>query len=273
MPESRDQPRRLNLSLSSDYLAKPMMRVGDWLEKNTNSLRALAEAQIVQRVRAGLGSEVSVLSDSDIAAQVRAWASNHGFRLVSPPPVSPMGGESEIVRRLKRLFGSMPGAVQYTGNQGSATISVSGLTATMNAGKVQVAISRGWNGEVQFKTQAPGAVFTASLSPDKWSLTLTIGRLAPSIADLETVFRKGEAALRGVLAEAGKIDWRDPSKTKQQFSPYLDPIKAAVDAASKTAAQRPGDVSLGAWLQGGVPGAPESAPRGVTAGIRLTVLF
>jgi hypothetical protein len=80
MPDSHAQPRRLNLSLSSDYLPKPMNRVSEWLERNTNLLRGLAEAQIGQRVRASLGSELLVLSESDIAAQVRGRASNHGFR-------------------------------------------------------------------------------------------------------------------------------------------------------------------------------------------------
>lgn len=267
-------PRKLDLSLPPDYLARPSMRVGDWLEKNTNSLRALVEAQIIQRVRSALSAEISALSDADIAAQVKAWADRHGFRLVSPPPFSPhSAGESEIVSRLKKLFGSIPTSVQCNWNQGSATLSVSGATATLDAGKLKFAVSGGWNGEVQFKTQAPNAVFTASISPEKWSLTFTMGRLAPNISDLESVFKKGETALRGVLAEAGKIDWNNPSRVKDQFSPYLDPIKAAVDTASKIAAQRPGDVSFGAWIQGGVPGAPDSAPRGVTAGIRLTILF
>ena len=59
--------------------------------------------------------------------------------------------------------------------------------------------------------------------------------------------------MRGVLSNLDKVDFRDPGKTKTQFSPYLDPIKSAIDAASKTAAARPGDVSFGAWVQGGAP--------------------
>ncbi len=265
-----DMPRKIDLSLPANYFSKPMTRVRDWLEKNTNSLRAVAEPQIVLRIRGALGSEISVLNDGDISALVRSWAEDHGFRLVTPPGPPPGIKESELKARLARLFGAIPTEINCDWGSGRGTISVSGLTAKLYAGKMQYSISRSWGGDLQFKTQAPGAVFAASLSSEKWSLTFTMGKLAPSISDLESVFKKGQAALIGAVGEIPNIDWSSVSKTKEKFAPYLDPIKSAVDAVSKTAALKPGDVSFGAWIEGGVPG---GKAQGVTGGLRLTILF
>ncbi len=265
-------PRKLNLNLPSDYFSKPTTKLLDWLEKNTASLRVLPEDQIILKARAALGPDIAVLNNGDIAAQIRSWAKSHNFLLPGGSAGAPArAGDPEIIARLKKFFGPIPTEIKWVGNQGSAAITMSGLTATLDQGKTKYAISQGWDGTVQFKTQTSGMTFTASMGPKNWNLTFTIGRLAPNISDLENVFKKGEGALRGVLSNIDKIDFRDPGKTKQEFAPYLDPIKGAIDAASKTAAQRPGDISVGAWLQGGVPGAPDAG--GLSGGLRLTVVF
>lgn len=274
MPDSRLSMRKLDLSISPYSYQAKLDRVANWLEESKSGLQLLPEAEVVRRVRAGLGSQVEILSDAEIGAEIRSWAERHGYRLVSPPVVKPSaGGEPDFIRRFKRLVSEIPGSVQWRFDQGSATISISGVTAALRTGKTQVSIGRSWDGAIQFKTEVPNAVFAASVSPEKWNLTFTIGSLAPDISQLETVFRKGEAALRGMLAETEKIDWKDLSKTKDQFSGYLDPIKSAVDAAAKTAAQKPGSVNLGVWAWGEVPGAPASAQKGAGIGLRLTVLF
>jgi len=274
MAEPRDPVRKLDLSVSPYAYQARLDRVANWLENSKSLLQILPEAEVIRSVRAGLGAEVANLGDAEIGGEVRRWAERHGYRLVNPPTVKPpVDGEPEWLARFKRLVSTIPGSVYCNFNQGSASVSLSGLTAKLRTGKAQVSISRGWDGAIQFKTEVPNAVFTASLSPERWNLTFTLGNLAPSISDLETVFRKGEAALRGVLAETDKINWRDPSKTKDLFEPYLDPLKAAVDAAAKTAAQKPGSVNLGVWASGDVPGAPAGAQHGVLLGLRLTVLF
>src|SRR5262249_4567438 len=98
------------------------------------------------------------------------------------------------------------------------------------------------------------------------SVARLTARLAPNLADLEPVFQKGEAALRGALGNLQKVDWSNPTKTKQVFAPYLDPVKAAVDAVSKAAAVKPGDISFGLWVGGDTSG-------GVTGGLLLTIVF
>jgi hypothetical protein len=265
-------PRKINLNLSSDYLSIPTTRFVEWLQANTASLRLLSEDQIIQRARTTLGPDLSRLNDGDLAAQIREWAKSNHFALPGSVGAARVeAGDPEVVDRLKKLFASISPEVKWVYPGGDAAINVSGFTATVSSGQTRSTLSLGWNETIQFKTQTSGMTFAASVGPQNWSLTFTIGRTAPNISDLEQVFKKGEAAIRGVLSNLDKVDLRDPGKTKNQFAAYLDPIKSAIDAASKTAATRPGDVSFGGWAQGGVPGAPGAG--GVSGGVGLTILF
>jgi hypothetical protein len=266
-------PRKINLNLPSDYLHKPTAKFVDWLEANTASLRMLSEDQIIQKARAALGPDLARLNNGDLAAQIAEWARSHGFVVTGSGGSAPVrAGDPEVVDRVKKLFASIPTNVKWVYPGGdSVAIDVSGFTATVNSGQTRSTLSLGWDQAIEFKTQTSGMTFAASIGPQNWSLTFTIGRMAPNISDLELIFKKGEAAMRGVLSNLDKVDFRDPGKTKNQFSPYLDPIKSAVDAASKTAATRRGDVSFGAWVQGSVPGVPGAG--GVSGGVGLTILF
>ncbi len=257
--------RRINLNLPPDYISKPAEKVRKWLQANTNSLRALGESQIIRQVRNALAAQITALNDADISVMVQGWARDNGIRLPGPP-AGAGPSESEIVARLKKVLGSIPTSVDYKWLNRVVTISVSGATMKLYSGKVQHSVKRSWGGELEFKTQAPGVAFTASLSEKDWRLQLSFGQLAPNLSDLEGVFKKGEAALRGALGDLDKIDWRNVSKTKQAFKPYLDPVKSAVEAVSKSAKLRPGDTSLSGWVGGGPAG-------GVSGGLQLTIVF
>lgn len=169
--------------------------------------------------------------------------------------------------RLKKLFGSIPTSIDYKWSNGAAVVSVSGATVKLYTGPLQHSLTRSWGGDLEFKTQAPGVAFTVSMGEKDWKLMMAFGKLAPNLSELETVFKKGEAALRGALGSLDKVDWKNPSKTKQLFTPYLDPIKSAVDAASKSANLRAGYISFGAWVGGSPSGG------GVAGGVQLTILF
>src|SRR5260370_5354805 len=220
----------------------------------------------MQRARGALGPDLARLNNGDLAAQIAEWAKSHGS-VVPGRSAAVRPGDPEVVDRLKKLFASIPTDVKWVGPGGdSVAINVSGFTATVNSGQTRSTLSLGWDQAIAFKTQTSGMTFAASIGPQNWSLTFTMGRMAPNISDLESIFKKGEAAMRGGLSNLDKVDFRDPGKTKTQFSPYLDPIKSPIDAASKTAAARPGDVSFGAWVQGGVPGAPRAGNWSAGAG-------
>ena len=71
--------RKPGLGIPKNYFEGPMTIVCEWLERNTDSLRVLQAPQILQRVRASLGSQVAALNDEDVHVAIRGWAKEHGF--------------------------------------------------------------------------------------------------------------------------------------------------------------------------------------------------
>jgi len=261
----------------------PVSLLRDWLAKNTESLRVIPERDIILQARLGV-PEISQMDNGDIAWEIHQWAKTHSFFPVDLPgaPTCASGssgatpvraGDPEIIERLKALLNtlkSVPTEIKWTGKDASAAISVSGLTATLG----NLEATAGWDRTLELKTSVSGMEFSGQIDPvnKNWTMTFTIGDDVPNLSDVATVFQKGESALRGVVTNAGKVDLKNPSKTVQQFKPYVDPIKDAVEAASKIAKQRPGDISFGVSLKGPLPDSP-SAGGGVTVTAVITILF
>jgi hypothetical protein len=266
----------------------PVQVLQDWLLKNTDSLRVSPERDIILMARVELGSQLSEMDNGDIAYEIHKWAETHsllpvnwqgtpGFVVPGGPGATPVrAGDPEILDDLKALLktlGLIPTELKWVGDGASAGISFSGLTATVGGSGAKAQLTAGWDRTVELKTDVSGMSFSAKIDPvnQNWNMTFTIGRQVPNLSDVANVFQQGEGAIRSVLSNAGKVDFSNPGKTVQLFTPYVTPIKAAVDAASKIAAQRPGEISFGVSLKGGFPGA--SGPSGVTVLGVFTVVF
>lgn len=267
----------------------PVQLLQDWLTKNTDQLRLRPERDIILLARLELAPQISEMDNGDIAWEIHKWAETHsllpvnwqgtpGFLVPANPGAAPVrAGDPEILDRLKALLktlGSIPTDLKWVGDGGSAGISFSGASITSGKGNEKATITAGWDRTLELKTDISGMTFSAKIDPvnENWTMTFTIGRQSPNLSDVANVFQQGEGAVQGVLANADKVDFSNPGKTVQQFTPYLTPIKQAVDAAGKIAAQRPGDISFGVSLKGGLPGAPATA-GGVTATALFTVVF
>jgi len=258
-------PSKANLSLPADYISKPSEQVRGWLQSNTQSIRMLEQPAIVARVRGVFGPQIRVLTDSVLAMLVAEWASNNGIvPSTLPPRVSP--GEPEILAQLKKTFGAIPTSIKVNRSNVGGEISVSGATAQIRTGPAVHSFSRSWGGNYEFKTQVPGAAFVLALGEKDWRMSLTFGSEVPDLSSLDGVFRKGEAAMRGALGNIDKLDVRNPGKSKQVLAPYLDPIKAAVTAAAKSAGVKPNSINFGVWTGSG----PTTGP---TVGVQLTITF
>jgi hypothetical protein len=260
----------------------PVSLLRDWLAKNTESLRMIPERDIILQARLAV-PEISQMDNGDIAWEIHQWAKTHSFLPVDLPSSSTYvsgssgatpvrAGDPEIIDRLKGLLKtlkSIPTEIKWTGKDASAGISVSGVTATLGP----MEATAGWDRTLELKTSVSGMEFSGQIDPvnKNWTMTFTIGDEVPNLSDVATVFQKGESALRGVVTNAGKVDLKNPSKTVQQFKPYVDPIKDAVDAASKIAKQRPGDISFGVSLKGPLPNSPTAG--GITVTAVITILF
>jgi hypothetical protein len=266
----------------------PAQVLQDWLLKNTDSLRMSPERDIILMARVELGSQISEMDNGDIAWEIHKWAETHsllpvnwqgtpGFLVVGNAGSAPVrAGDPEILDDLKAILktlGMIPTELKWVGDGASAGISLSGLTATVGGSGAKAQLTAGWDRTLEMKTDVSGMTFSAKIDPvnQNWNMTFTIGRQAPNLSDVANVFEQGEGAIEGVLSSADKVDFKDPSKTVQVFTPYVTPIKNAVDAASKIAKQRPGDISFGVSLKGGFPGAPGAS--GVTATGVFTVVF
>lgn len=261
----------------------------DWLLKNTDSLRMRPERDIILMARLELAYQLKDMDNGDIAWEIHKWAETHSFLPVNwqgtPGSAVPANagaapvraGDPEILDRLKELMktlGSIPTELKWVGDGASAGISFTGATVTAGKGNAKATVTAGWDRSLELKTAISGMTFAAKIDPanENWTMTFTIGRQSPNLSDVANVFQQGESAIRGVLSNANKVDFSNPVKTVQQFTPYLTPIKAAIDAAGKIAAQRPGDISFGVSLKGGLPGAPAGS-GGVTGMALFTVVF
>jgi hypothetical protein len=260
----------------------PVSLLRDWLAKNTESLRMIPERDIILQARLAV-PEISQMDNGDIAWEIHQWAKTHSF-LPTDLPGSPTyvsgnsgatpvrAGDPEIIDRLKGLLKtlkSIPTEIKWTGKDASAGISVSGLTATLGP----LEATAGWDRTLELKTSVSGMEFSGQIDPvnKNWTMTFTIGNEVPNLSDVANIFQKGESALRGVITNADKVDLKNPSKTVAQFKPYVDPIKDAVDAASKIAKLRPGDISFGVSLKGPLPNSPNQG--GVTVTAVITIFF
>ncbi len=256
----------------------PVSLLRDWLAKNSDSMLMMPEHDIILRARLEVPA-IAQMDNGDIAWEIHQWAKTHSLLPVDVPgnpgssastPVR--AGDPAIIDSLKALLKtlkSVPTEIKWTGKDASAGISVSGVTATLG----NLEATAGWDRTLELKTTVSDMEFSAKIDPvnKNWEMTFTIGDGVPNLSDVTTVFQKGESALRGVVTNAGKVDLKDPSKTVQQFKPYVDPIKDAVDAASKIAKHRPGDISFGVGLKGPLPNSPDRG--GVTVTAVITIFF
>jgi hypothetical protein len=261
----------------------PVSLLRDWLAKNTESLRMTPERDIITSARIEVPA-IAQMDNGDIAWEIHQWAKKNSFLPVDLPgdPTYVSGssgatpvraGDPEIIDKLKSLLNtlkSVPTEIKWTGKDASAAISVSGLTATLGP----VEATAGWDRTLELKTSVSGMEFSGKIDPanKNWEMKFTIGNDVPNLSDLASIFTKGEAALRGVVLNADKVDLKNPSKTMATFKPYVDPIKDAVDAASKIAKQRPGDISFGVSLKGPLPDSPPGT-GGITVTAVITIVF
>jgi hypothetical protein len=256
----------------------PVSLLRDWLAKNGDSMRMMPERDIILSARLEVPA-IAQMDNGDIAWEIHQWAKTHSLLPVDVPgtpgssAATPVrAGDPEIIDKLKSLLKtlkSVPTEIKWTGKDASAAISVSGVTATLGP----VEATAGWDRTLELKTKVSDMEFSAKINPvDKnWEMTFQIGEEVPNLSDIAGIFTKGESAMRGVIMNADKVDLKNPSKAVQQFKPYVDPIKDAVEAASKIAKQRPGDISFGVSLKGPLPNSP--TPGGVTVTAVITIFF
>lgn len=269
-------------------LAESERPIRAWLDENADFVRGLsvraATAEVMRRV-----PEARDQGAGTVTGIVQSWAAERGITLprlsivphpadtIPPAPAGPSLADSDIVAAVERAIEIATEGVRIDRSHGFAQINVSGATVGLRRGALEAASSIGWSGEMALRTRVHDVHFGATLSAERWSLSLTFpsDQMPADMSRLGTVFSEGERALRTIAGEVhGMRSLSEIPDVAERVSPHLDPVKEAVEAASSVAGTRTG-VSFGiraegpAFAEPGAGGAPAATSiQGV-----LTIVF
>jgi hypothetical protein len=296
----------INLFPSAGQISSMLMErdrpILAWLDEHRVDIVVAPQGfSIVRRIRQDI-PQAADIATNELMAMIGAWGQRNHIAIEIPQPtagnsVSPSSLSSAATSGL-----SLRGTTQIGQQQGSITVSMSGLTlglmnqagtegsqVSVTPGGVGVqgqgngttaGFNIGWNGSANFNVDHGSYHFNASVSQDTWQLSLTIGSTdMPDLAGISEVFRNGERALRNAVGRAATA--RNPNDIQTAVSDNLSAIKSAISTASNiqsvTAGQFRARFNL-SGSTGGTGGAGSSSsstpqPAGVAATISLEFVF
>ncbi len=265
-------------------------RVRAYLEANKTSLGSFTNDQIVGQIKVFALFGQNVLSDDQIRKIILNWSILHPILPMPPMPPVPGGGApinpsippapltpnrlGPLLDDVKRAVGRVADGVTYTRGAGSVNIKATGVTGKLKSGSGSASASVSWSGTVGLKAESGPVHFAAEISKDHWEMSLTFpdDDAVPNLTTLPTVFEKGEAAMRKVVAaSAGFSSISDVGKIGAVVKQNSDDLKAAVEAASGIpSAKKKSGTSFGFKL-----GSPPALPGhdGIQPGVQGTMNF
>jgi hypothetical protein len=248
--------------------ARNKAAIRQWLTPNTPRLRLLTMDQLVSMVRRNV-VEAGRLADIEVQEAVRQWAGEQQVVIPTLPltgtPTFASTLNVQIPDAVKKAFSIATDGIDVVKtDMGRVNISVKGATAQL--GRVRTTVS--WGGSLGVDIPLTGFQLAGKLDKDHWEITLSSpGETSlPDLSKLAETFRKGEAAMRGILsATASMPNLNNVSEITAAISPHVSPAKDAVQALVEIAKSQPG-VSYGVTFGGSTEG-------GITLSATLTVRF
>jgi hypothetical protein len=248
--------------------ARNKAAVRNWLAPNTPRLRLLTIDQLVSVVRRNV-VEAGRLSDIEVQEAVRQLAGEQQVVIPTLPlqgtPTFASTLKVQIPDAVKKAFSiAIDGIDVVKTDTGRVNISVKGATAQL--GRVKTTVS--WGGSLGIDVPVSGFQLAGKLDKDHWEISLSSpGESSlPDLSKLAETFRKGEAAMRGILsATASLSDLNSVSEISAAITPHVSPAKDAVQALVDIAKSQPG-VSYGVTIGGSTEG-------GITVSATLTIRF
>ena len=240
--------------------------IQSWIDV-TPPISVLRPEAIPERIR-GAVTEAKDLSDDDLQAVYRRWRLSQSLKKpelpeAAPPYVAeqapipgkkPVGGSAlaDTLKKVTDAFKSIPTEVKVNIKGGSVVVDASGATANLKASKATLTAAADWRG--QFKigatyrgsgTLAAGQMvnLSASVSAEKYSISLRIGPNVTAIDKLPDIVQKAELGLRDLLSDIGSLNLQSLDDVKASAGRIADHVKAirgAVDACSKLEGERTG---------------------------------
>lgn len=250
-----------------------------WLAGHEADLASTSVTSLVARIRTELGDQMPALSDDDVAAVVRRYATAHGISLPDPLPATPSGGGGvslgAAAARIASSLPSIPTEIGFDQAHGWALVGFGGPTVGLRSGRFKVGSSIGWDGALGLESSLGDYRFRASLTAERWELRLgfRIGPAMPDLSSLSSIFVPAGEALTRVAAVTATLP--DPAEAARAIGDEVKPIRRAITTAGQIGRARPGaSFQLDPVLFGRGPAGPADQPPigfGVTA--RFTVVF
>ena len=257
-----------SLNLSPDYKYKQWDPVFAWLSRHPAILTSMPTNEVVRQIKADVPG--LIFPDSEISGVVEEYKKVHGLG----QPVGPSNYTLQLNRFVAALA-SLPGTVKVKFGRGSLNVSLAGAIVDLRTRLLNISVKGDWSG-VELKTEYRGYEFSVKASSEGWRLELNFGKDAPNFQNLKTVYEKGVSAVVGVFGQANTLDLRNLPDVYRQLKPYMDPIKDSIEASTKIAGLKAGDIGFSLWLNG--PGKSEAddplpPSQGVSAGAMVTIVF
>lgn len=254
---SPTKPRPINLldpatteAAASKVIADEQAPVRQWLDAHTMTLRNMSMEQLVIEVKHNVPLAVK-LADAEIQNLIQQWAiTNHiGIKQPEQPTTYDKIADAAI-----GAISLASEGVKVTPSPLETKVSITGATATLKVGNVDIEGTLGISRKVEISVAYGKYKFAAEVAGKEWKLTLSFG--ADEIPDLGSVaktFKEGEKSIRAIARDTASLSDPEHAKNAQEALEGLSKIVQAVGKRFEiSVGSAESDDSPGGGKKGGV---------------------
>jgi hypothetical protein len=261
----------------------PKERIESYLRGKGLNIESYTLDQAVRDVKLGVFYGMPPISDDEIRTIIARWAMFNAPGLIvkqpaagAPPPNSGAASptsSSELIDSFKRAVTLINNGVTFGKSDGTnLNIGVTGLTANLKGGG-DASLALSWGGTLQFNAASGPIHFSASLSKDKWEMSLSLpdDSYVPDLSKLESVVRAGQdGVIEMAKATRSFHNISDASKVGALMKPHVKDVQDAVEALSGIAKAPKTGMSFGFKI-----GSPDPLPgqEGMQPGVQGEVVL
>jgi hypothetical protein len=245
---------------AGQVIAEEQTPVRQWLDSNTVRLSIVPKDQVVIQVKQNV-PQAAKLADAEIQMLVDEWARRNHVALPD--------GQSDQSKIGTAALGALSMAnegVIVKRSPFETKVAITGFTATLKIGDVDIEANLGIDRSIELSATYGNFKFSAQMSGQKWSLTLSYGTEdVPDLGGLANTFKQGEQGLRKVAGDPGSL--RNP-ETASNVKEALDSLGSIVKSIPKRIEISAGSADSGS----GGSGTPPVPQGGWQVMVKITVL-
>jgi hypothetical protein len=197
--------------------------VRKWLDQNKTRVSQMPEEQVIVQVRQNV-PRGEAIGDALIKVYVEEWARENKIAFPALQNV-PQG---QIATAALSALSLANEGVTVISSPVEVKIGISGATASLKAGDVDLGASIGLSRKIELSATYGHFKFDVTLAADKWSLTLSYGTEdVPDLDGLAKTFKEGEQSLRRIVSDPAKLaDPEHASNVKESLESISNIIKS-----------------------------------------------